>query len=92
MKEPGTASNRPNTLLLVALLVIACCCLAVVLLAVGFAIFGEENGWFSRGTPTATLTAETSRLITPLATRTGQPVQPTLEPTVNAGQITTKHC
>ena len=92
MKEPGTASNRPNTLLLVALLVIACCCLAVVLVAVGFSIFGEENGWFSRGTQTATLTAESSWLITPLATRTVQPVQPTLKPTVNAGQITTKYC
>lgn len=89
MKEPGTAPNRPNTLLLVAVLVIACCCLAVVLLAVGFSIFGKENDWFSRGAPTATLTAENSQLITPLTTRTIHPAQPTLEPTVNAGPIAT---
>ena len=89
MKEPGTAHNRPNTLLLVALLVIACCCLAVVLLAVGFSIFGEENGWLSGKTPPPTLTAESAQPITSLATRVAQTLQPTSEPTVNAGPITT---
>jgi hypothetical protein len=89
MTEPGPAHNRPQTLWLVAILVIACCCLAVVLLAVGFAIFGEENGWFASAVQTFTLTPESGPSVTPLATRTTQLTQLTLEPTVITGQVNT---
>jgi hypothetical protein len=89
MTEPGPAQHRPNTIWLIVLLMIACCCLAVVLLVVGFSIFGEESGWFTKTTQSATETTGNSQLITPGATNTFSPVDPTLAPTMNAGAINT---
>ena len=89
MTRPGTAPNRPKNILLVVILVIACCCLAAILLAVGFSIFGKENGWFSQITRTVSGTAESSQLITPRTIHTTSSLPTIQEPTVNSGQIST---